>query len=144
MQAADGEDPVYLTFPSLTEIADPASPTTDPGWDLSIARTVLRLNGGVSGSGAGAAVTYPDGTAWADVTTAPTSGWAADAEPPSEWESGTALETWYDYDPTTHAVSASMRVHAVRGADGTPYKLQVTGWDDGIVSLRVAPLSEAE
>ncbi len=143
IDASDAQAPVYIVLEDLSEITAPGDPSTALDWDLSIARTVFKLNGGWNGSGMGEAYTYPDGTAWGDVSEAPTSGWEDDVEPPSQYESGTALGTWFDYDTATHAVSPSGRIHAVRDAAGDTWKFTVTDWDDGMVTVRVAALAEA-
>jgi len=138
--ASDADNPAYIVLDGLSELNPPADPATSLAWDLALARTALKLNGGFNGSGDGQAHTYADGTAWGDVTVAPSSGWEDDVEPPNAYQSGTALETWYDYDHVTHAISASGRIHAVKDAAGHPFKLSVLDWDDGMLTLRVAPL----
>jgi hypothetical protein len=140
--ASDGDSPVYIQMHRLETVGTPSDPAADLGWDLSLARTSLRVNGGVSGSGAGQAYTYPDGTLWEDVQVAPDASmaWGTDETSASPYSDGTALSTWYDYDMSTHTVSASGRVHAVMDANGTPWKLEVTEWNDGELSIRVARL----
>ena len=144
VDASDADNPVYLNLHHLEVLAAPTDPSTDLGWDLSLARTTLRVNGGVSGAGAGMAYTYEDSMTWEMVDTAPTDGWSTDAEPTSSYSDGTALATWYDYDISTHTVSASGRVHAILDADGHAWKLQVQDWDDGTLTIRVGRLLEAE
>lgn len=140
VDASSYEDDVYVDLDTLTEVPAPADPATDLSWDLAFRRATIRVNGGISGSGQGEASTLPDGTPWGDVLVAPTTGWVTDAEPPSEFEDGTALATWFDYDLSTHTVSPSGRVHAVRDADGDLHKVQVTGWGAGVFTVRVADL----
>lgn len=45
------------------------------------------------------------------------------------------LAEWYDYDPSTHAVSPKAAVYLVRGADGNWAKLQVTDYVDGVLTI---------
>lgn len=130
---------VYVSFDDGI-VATPADPATSLTWDLALKRASIRVNGGYNGSGDGEVSTFADGTFWASVTEVPTTGWTTDVEPPSVYEDGTALAVWYDYNPTTHAVSPSGRVHAVRDADGDVWKLTVDTWTGGQFGLRYAPL----
>jgi hypothetical protein len=135
----DASAPVYVDLGGAAVVAAPADPATDLGWDLTADGYTLRLNGGVSGSGAGEAVTLADGVGWDDLGALPTEGWATDAAPPSPYEDGTALAAWFNYDPVSHQLSPSGRLHVVRGAEGDVYVVQVEAWDAGVFSLRVAP-----
>lgn len=140
VDASSATDLVYVSLADAAPVAAPADPLADLSWDLAFRRTTIQLNGGVHGAGAGEAVTLADGTLWADVTEVPTDGWTTDVEPPGPYQDGTALESWYDYDPSTHSVSAPGRLHVVRDASGAAWKFSVTAWDDGAFTVRFVSL----
>lgn len=143
VSATVAETPIYVDLDSGTVVTTPADPATDLTWDLSLARTTLKLNGGYNGSGEGAAVVVP-GT-FDEITTAPADGWVEDVEPAGPRADGTALSTWYDYDLGTHTVTAADKVYAIRTADGDYLKLQILTWSEGGTNgnfrLKVAPIS---
>lgn len=140
LDASSATDFVYVSLASASVVTTPADPVADLGWDLAFRRTTIRLNGGVNGGGQGEALTMPDGTLWEDVTAAPQDGWSSDVTPPSPYQDGTALATWYNYDMATHAVSASGRIHVVRDAHQDAWKFTVVSWTNGQVSVRFAAL----
>lgn len=140
VDASSATDFVYVSLATAGTISPPVDPANSLAWDLAFRRTTIQLNGGVNGSGAGEAVTLPDETVWEDVTEAPADGWTQDVAPPSPYQDGTALESWYDYNPSTHAVSAPGRIHVVRDAAGDAWKFSVTSWTDGAFTVRFAAL----
>lgn len=117
---------------------------TSKAWDFAFSRTLARTNGGSSGPGNAGAL--DSGTAtFANLLTAPATGYVVDAVaplpgPPGAGEaSGNAvLGDWYNYDATTHAVSPKATTYAMRAADGSYAKLQITGWSSGILTITIA------
>lgn len=108
------------------------APVTSP-WDLRFQRFHISTNGGVTGSG-GVEVAAITGTAFAAVTTAPTTGYLADAAdgdadgtPDYAFERG---DGWYDYDPATHLLSPRPIVWVVRTAGGATLKLEIVRYYD--------------
>jgi len=51
------------------------------------------------------------------------------------------LSAWYDYNPTTHAVSPKAGMFLVRGQAGGYAKLAIERWDGGVYALRVEALT---
>ncbi len=84
------------------------------------------------------------------LTVAPRDGYRTDAEAsdPADKETmpGYALDLWYEYDPTTHVLTAlDDMVYVVRSAEGNYFKVQMQDYYDdagtaGYVSLRWAPI----
>lgn len=123
---------------------------SDTTWTLAFKRTTIRTNSGNSGPGT-YLVARADGV---DFETAPTPGrdatWLSDDFIDSACEvitEGrgtplTAFGTWYDYDPSTHAVSPTEGV-VYFIYDPTTHgvlKLAITSWESGVFTLRVAPV----
>lgn len=133
----------YLDFETKAQATE-----TGP-WDLRWQRFHISTNGGVSGTG-GVEIAALAGTAFADVTTAPSTGWFADApdgedsnlDPDYAFEQG---EGWYDYNPTTHVLTPKPIVWIVRTDGGGTIKLELQRYYDtagtpGWMTFRWAPL----
>jgi len=141
--SAPGPDPVYLSLRAggVVEVEDAAS---SMGWDLAFSSVIVRTNGGTSGGGQGAAAAL-GGSAFDTVTEVPAEpGWAEDAMVPlpgppgsGETNGNAVIGAWYDYDPQTHAVSATADLtFLVRAADGTVAKVQIAESDGTDYTLR--------
>ena len=99
----------FYDLDSQTIIDDTAS----ADWDLGFGSTTIIAN-----SGNGGGIQVVDG-AYADVTTAPEDGYAAQTESSS----------WYSYDPTTHVISAKEdKTIIVQTPDGNYAKVQITSY----------------
>jgi len=73
-------DWVYFSFEKGEVVSvDPAGFSSDLNWDIAFHRNDVRLNCGLSGKGAGGALKTTVKTL-ADISTAPTSGYAVDAK----------------------------------------------------------------
>ena len=115
---------------------------SDTDWDLAIQRYHFRTNGGAGGP-ADVRVAVLDGVTLAEVTQAPSEGWAQDREPteteipddvpmgeeppPTTVISG-GEDPWYDYDPSTHQLSPKERVYVVESTDGDYFALAVVDY----------------
>lgn len=114
---------------------------TDRTWDLALQRTRIQTSSGTSGPGAGGA-TDLSLESFAEVEDVPESGYTADATLPDPAPGGTpysgnpVLAAWYDYDPSTHAVSPHPTVFGVALADGSRGKLQIVSYASGAYVLR--------
>ena len=51
------------------------------------------------------------------------------------------MSGWYNYDPATHAVSPKEIIYLVRTGTGDYAKVQVLDYADGVVKLRVGPVT---
>ncbi len=136
----EGDGWTYLDLRANAVVTVDA-PETDLGWDLGVSGTMLKTNGGTSGAGEGAAVDAGE-TALADVMSAPTGRYEVDKElprldPPGSgtFSGNPVLNGWYDYDPTTHAVSPNGHTYVLKTADGGFVKLHVTGYADGTLDF---------
>ena len=126
---------------SDASVVSPADAPADAGWDLGLSRTMLRTNSGTSGPGAGGAIDTGEADP-AAVIAIPADGWIADDERPVPGPPGSptysgngALEGWYDYDPSTHAVTPRATTFLVRLADGSAGRMRITGWTGGRFTL---------
>ncbi len=122
---------VDLTTPGTkrVDLNSGALTTDDSAWDLQLDGFVIRVNGGISGSGkAGAATTA---TAFADLTTAVTSATAYRSD---VYAGVFGTNRYYRYNIAgDHRISPTFDVYLIRRGDVT-YKLQVIGYysDTGV------------
>ncbi len=122
-------------------VVDIASPETDLGWDLALCRTAIRTNSGTSGAGLGGARLDETDSEFASLTKVATFGFEEDTVfnsgvPGATDTSGSMpLSNWYDYDGTTHAVTAGARTYAIRTASGDYAKLRFWSWNNGKYEL---------
>ncbi len=119
----------------------------DDAWDIEFSRFRIRTNGGVSGPG-GVYVAQCVGEAYADVTRAPSKGFAADRDDSAEdtdtladnaFNSG--AEDWYDYKVMTHELSPKKITYVVASSEERFYKLAIESYYDragtpGLVKFR--------
>jgi hypothetical protein len=117
----------HYTFYSLAEGKEIAyTDSNSTKWDVGFRGTTILVNGGTSGPGQGGAQVYSG--LFADLATAPTTGYAVDAA------SGFAISTgsgkgWYTYDAATHLVSPiAGKVIVLRTATGKYAKLEVQSY----------------
>lgn len=146
LDALDASRTQFLTVDG--QLVDDSDPL---GWDLSISRTWMVTNSGMSGAGVGGARWAEDGADFERVTEAPTVGFLQDElmplpGPPGSGEApgnpvlNDAENGWYDYDPMTHQVSPKAGVILVRGADGGYAKVAVEAYSVGVYRLRIASI----
>ncbi len=142
INATDAEAWAYFSL--VNGAVEPADAENSTEWDLGFQKTKVKLNGGVSGPGKGAAVLL-DGTAFDAVKTAPGSGYAVDSDDALAIIASSG-QGWYTYTgPPTHWIlPIEDRVFVVKAADGTYAKIQFTGYykdnenktDSGHVSFK--------
>lgn len=136
--ASDADAYVDLHAGTVVAISDAS---TDTRWDLALRRTRVATSSGTSGPGAGGAVDLAVAD-FAAVASVPDEGYAVDTTLPDPAPGGTpysgnaVLGAWYDYDPTTHAVSPHPTVYGVALADGSRGKLQFVRYASGAFVLR--------
>ena len=106
--------------------------TTAAGWDLAFRRDVVKLDGGASTTDGGDAVGANLGavnfvtTVVADSTGA---GWVED-------QIQYFIDNWYNYNPTTHTLTANRNVYSMVDAEGDNYvKFQI----DSLVGAGMPP-----
>lgn len=155
---------VDLTSGSRVDVSD-VDARTEAGWDLALKRTNVFTNGGVGGSGQGAAQAVKK--AFADVVAADATDLKIEAFFDEEcqllkklYEGGvedpftfrSTLSDWYDYDTSggSHAVAPNDQTYVVRGGMGALFKVRFesytatpeggAGETPGRFLLRVAPL----
>ncbi len=115
-----------------------------PTWDLGFLRfnVATRIE-----------VAALEGADFDAIEVAPADGYATDADAgdPADMETmpGYAFDLWYDYDPTTHVLTARDVVYVVRSAEDHYFKVQMQDYYDdagtsGYVSLRWAAISAPE
>lgn len=117
----------YYNLRTNTMVAASDSNTTN--WDLALQGTTLRINGGTSGPGQGAAQVVTG--AFEELMAAPADGYATDSE------TGYAISTgsgtgWYNYNPQANLVTPIPgRVLVIRAADGTYAKVRIVSYYKG-------------
>lgn len=114
-------------------------------WDLAVQRTSWRTaSAAVGGLGGAAALADPS------ANSVDTVGFAVDAEQPAAGPPGApavlanpVLTGWYNYDPTSHAVTPKDVAFAIRSRSGSYFKLRVLSYESGQYALDIAPLQAA-
>lgn len=126
------------------DVDDLAARTTMT-WDIALKRSSLRVNGGDSGGG-NRRLAVVQAATLAEVTAAPTSGFASDdfttddcmldALPGGEPKS--AFGEWYNYDEQTHAVSPKSEVYVLERNDGSRTAFRISSYYDPAMPMRGA------
>ena len=129
IDATDEEAWVYLEFES-SRLATVTSPETDLNWDIGLRRYHVKINGGVSGSG-DMALSIVSGGDFDAITAAPADGYITDtADDDEDGVPEYAMETWYDYDHSSHLLSPSDQVYVLRTVEGNYVKLRFDDYYD--------------
>src|SRR5690606_21135270 len=138
---ASGADAFVAVDLRTGQPVEVASLEESTGWDVAFRRTAIRTNGGTSGPGSAAAAEAAEATLDAIVEPPPAADFQADelissgrpGEEPSS--ANPVLATWFDYDPSTHAVSPRDARFVLRTADGGLAKLEILAWEDGVFTI---------
>ena len=129
--------------------------TADAGWDLAFQRSNIMVNGGISGTG-DVSVSVLPGVDFGSLTQAPSAGYETDEANPDDVDNPeyvfAADGGWYDYDVTTHTLTARDRIYIVKSTDGGWFKVKFEdyyrGGDGGYPSFLwaavEAPLESSE
>ena len=141
-----GGEEVYFSLSSGEPVA-PTDPSTSLDWDLHFSGYIIRLNGGISGSGQGGAFpAYQTDQTFEDIAEAMGFGYFAD-------KSGSAFSSdtgeWYSYDSTTHILSTRHHVYVI-DTDAGFYKMQLLSYYrevegspvSGFITFRWRPLTD--
>ncbi len=119
-------------------------------WWLAFKRATIRTNSADSG-GAGLMLTRADGVPFDDAAMPGRDAeWATDdfideaCEVVTEGRDTpvTAFSVWYDYNPETHAVTPTENAvfFVYEPVSHAVHQIAITGWDDGVFTLRVKAL----
>ena len=127
IDAASREAWAYFSL-AKGDVVEVADPLNSMDWDLGFQRTKVKLNGGISGPGKGAAVLLKE-VEFDQVKEAPADGYVAD----SDQNLGIVAQSeegWYIYTgPPNHWVlPLEKRVFVVQAADGTFAKVRFIGY----------------
>jgi hypothetical protein len=144
---------VYLNLATAQKVAisdRDAAQNTD--WNIAFKRSEIRINGADSGPGA-MIMARVEGTTW-ETARPPASDspdWRSDSFVTDSCELitygrgslQTAFADWYDYNPMQMSVTVPDGVifFLYNSTARAAVKLQITGWENGVYSLRWAPLS---
>jgi len=122
VDASNSEVWVYFDIDTGLEV------TNSDGWDLAFKRSNIMVNGGVSGSG-GVTVSILPGVEFGELSQAPASGYRTDEENPDDANNPDLVFAadggWYDYDVSTHTLTARDQVYVVATTDGAWFKLKM-------------------
>jgi len=148
------EEPwIYLDLDSGSEV-DATLAESDDGaeaWDLGFRRFHIKLNGGFSGPGQGAAALLPDADFDALAELPAEAAFLEDADDHNDngvpdYVMSTGDTAWFDYSVTTHVLTPKALVYAVRAADGAVFKFEMLAYyndagNGGYPSFRWSPLA---
>ena len=119
----------HYTFFSLADGKQVAfTDSNSTKWDVAFRATTILINGGSSGPGQGGAQVLS--SLFADMTTAPTSGYAVDAAgAPAIPTSASSPSRWYAYNSSTNVVTpVAGRILAIRTATGKYAKIEILSY----------------
>ena len=163
INATASDEWVYMDLATREQVDAGADPTNSDAWDIAFRRSNIKVNGGFSG-GAGVEVTVITTDDFASVTTAPVTLYSADRvkegvnpdQPDFVRDDNTdfvfgrdhALSPsgWFNYNPTTHVLTAAQVVYAVRDRNGEYYKVRFLDYYDqagtsGFPTIRYARIA---
>ncbi|RZK92718.1 MAG: hypothetical protein EOO62_32745 [Hymenobacter sp.] len=117
----------HYTFFSLADNKQIAyTDSNSTKWDVAFRSTTILINGGASGPGQGGAQVYTG--LFADLVTAPTTGYSVDAAATKAIPTGSG-NGWYSYSSTTNVVTPiAGRVLAIRTALGKYAKIEIQNY----------------
>ena len=116
---------IYVDLRSNMKVAiNDVEARSSMSWDIALKRSSLRTNSGDSGPG-NRELAVVQAAALAQVTTAPTAGYAGDdfatadcmLESTLIGEPQSAFGEWYDYDQDTHVVTPKAEVYVLQRSD---------------------------
>ncbi|MFZ5476474.1 MAG: HmuY family protein [Myxococcota bacterium] len=145
----DATSSTYWTYLDLGEgaVVEPETPEDADTWDLGFRRQVIKVNGGVSGTG-GMEVVPLAGVDYPTVLDEPAEGWITD-EPDADDDGDPeyAFDTWFTYDSATHYIAPADVTWVARATDGGLYKIELLSYYDdegtgGMIHLRWGPLDD--
>jgi hypothetical protein len=119
-------NPVTVYFNFATNSVVPASDSNTTNWDISFRRSVIRLNGGVSGPGNAALVIRAD-TGFNELLMADESGYKVDGEGTEDPLGATSdllvFNNWFDYENST--LTPKNQVYVIRTANNKYLKMEI-------------------
>lgn len=127
VHAPEEDAPIFFSF-AAPDSAVSADQVDAGAWDLSFARTTIRVNGGASGEG-GVEVAWQNDIGLDDVGEAPGEGWVSDGADADDLAFARS-DGWYRYDLLKHVVEPRSRVYFVRTGDGTVHAMQMISYYD--------------
>ena len=147
VDATDADLWVYMDLATGAQVEPGADPTDSMTWDIAFRRSNVKVNGGYSGRG-GVEVTAIATGDLTSVIAAPVTTYETDAlqegadpdQPDFIQDDNTdfvfgrrqpvSATGWFNYDFTTHVLSAAEVVYAVRARDGQYYKVRFLDYYD--------------
>jgi len=130
-------DPQTVYFSFETNSVIPASQLTATNWDISFRRSVIRLNGGISGTGNAALVIRTDST-YDAILVADQSGYKVDGEGPEDELGATSdhlvFNGWFDYDSFEGTLTPKPQVYVIRTAQNHYLKMEILDYYDPITT----------
>lgn len=119
----------YTFYSFATNAVVPNADSATTKWDLGFRGTTIIVNGGASGPGQGGALVQTG--LFADLTTAPETGYGVDARTALAIPTGSG-NGWYNYNSSTNIVSPiAGKVLLVRTATGKYAKVEIVSYYQG-------------
>lgn len=121
---------VYLDLESGETRTDETGWTA---WDLKLQRFNIATNGGASGGGS-VKISIVVNTTFEAVSKAPIDGYASDPADGSDSDDkpdyiiSTGDLGWWNYNPSTHALSPRPNIYVVRSQEGAFFKVAIEGY----------------
>ena len=124
IDASNREEWVYF---DLDLSFEPLSEETE-GWDLAFQRFKVKSNGGVSGEG-GVEIAILEDVIYDDIQDAPDTMYLVDQEDSDDQDDVPDYvfnqgDQWYEYDLSTHTLSARETVYIIHSTDDLYFKLR--------------------
>ena len=125
IDSTDSTSWVYYDLESSSII--PADEVVEDGWDLAFQRYIIKINGGVSGTG-GVEVMLLEGEYenFEEVNLPEEGDWITDEEDlDGDDKPEYAFASWFDYDLATHVLSPADLVYIVRSVEGNSFRFRI-------------------
>ena len=125
IDSTDSTSWVYYDLESSSVISQ--ADVSEENWDIAFQRYIIKINGGVSGTGEVEIMSLVGEYSNFEEVALPTEGeWSTDLEDADE--DGVpeyAFASWYDYDLATHVLSPADLVYIVHSVEGNFFRFRV-------------------
>ena len=144
-EAPEPEEPGIPDNPNIDEMIDstdstawvhydlesssliPTDEVSEDNWDIAFQRYIIKLNGGVSGTGGVEVMLLAGEYENFEEVTLPEEGeWITDLEDSDgDDQPEYALDSWFDYDLATHVLSPADLVYLIRTVEGDIFRFRI-------------------
>lgn len=128
IDSTDSTSWVYYDLESSSVVS--AEEFDEDNWDIAFQRYMIKINGGVSGTG-GVEVMLLEGEYenFEDVVLPEEGEWITDMEDSDgDDQPEYALDSWFDYDLATHVLSPADLVYCIRSVEGNVFRFRILNY----------------